>query len=1541
MEGGDFSMSSIDERVVEMKFDNKQFAKGASESISSLDKLKSALNLDGVSKGLQGLNDAGKNFNLGGLSDSVDTLASRFSGLQAVAIGALVAIGSQVTNLAVNIAQKLGAGVTQSLRDGFSDYTAKLTSVQTIMNATGAPIEKVNGYFKELDTYSDKTVYNLSDMTGAFAKFTNAGVGMDKSVPAIKGIANMVALAGQGAGEAGIAMYNLSQSIAGGFLTTTDYKSLNFANVATKEWKNNMIAAAVSAGTLQKTGSDAYHIVGTKAGSAASSASLFNESLSEGWASADVLLGVLGDYGDETTAIGKKALAAAQDIKSIPMMMETLAASAGTGWTDSFEIMLGNVTESTKLFTMLTGNIQKFTDESSNARNAQLQVWKDMGGRQAIVDSIQLAFKALNNVLDPIKAAWTEVFPPSLGKTLTHISVAIRHFVASLVLTPDAMARVHDVAKILFIVLKFGFNIISTLAEVGGFLIGVFFKMAGALLGLLGPVIDFFTALALGKDKAADTTDKFFDLSSALEWLNTYAITPVIAGINWLSDAFGKLMKGDPAAWAEKARGAFGGLIGMGENAADVWSRVVGFFKKIWEFVGPLVQGMGDGLKDLGKNIEDAFSQIDWNAVIAGINTGFLAMIILSIKKYFDQGASFLEKFTGVFQSVSDTLKAFQQDIKAGALIKIAIAILLLAGALVLLSQVNPENLGPALAAMATSIVTLLGALKLMEKFISDDETGKLGKLAFVLILLSASLLIMAVAIAKLAGLDMVKLAAGTGALVIMLYAMVGAVMILDKIKEDMPAISAVLLALATAMITLSTAVLILGMMPFDQLVQGMVAMGIILAALVGAIMLLSINNTATWAAAAALVAIAGAIAILVGSILILGLIPIQVLVQGIASLAILLGLLVGAILLMSVNNAATFAAAAALLAMAFAMNILVTAVIALGLLPIDVLIQGITAIALLLTVLAGTMYAMTGTLLGALATLVVAAALIVLAAAVFILGSMPFDMVVQGLLSLVLAILTMAAITLVLTPLIPLMFLVGIALAAAGVGIMLMAGAMVVFSIGLALFGPAAMLASGGLKVLAAAIMVVAKAVPAFLLVGAGLLAFGIGAGVAGVGILILAGGLLLLGVALALLGAVGIIGATATIAVVNALMKLMGKAIQMGLLGVAFTALGAGLTVLGVGAVLAGVGLMGVALALLMLAGGATLGAFAMTLMGKAVTKLSNRVEDMKQVASAIKTLASSASAASSGVNSTASGLNKLASAASSAGSKSTKLISVSKLLSQALAQMLTVVRLVPQAFALMASASNASINTFKMGVVNAVPQVAQAAARMIASMISTIMVRLSASRGSMGASGYGIGSAIVTGMRNGLNDGSYLVTNAARAVAARALQASKDELGVASPSKEYHKIGIWNDQGLADGQLDGVNVVEDASRTVAKAALNALSRAMSGAGNILSDNMDFNPTITPVLDLSKIQENASLISSLLTPPTLDVNSSYARATALAQEQQVTEPSTSEDTSSGSTVTFIQNNSSPKAINTADVYRNTKNQLSTVKKGLTTSAN
>ena len=400
-------MSSIDQRIVEMQFDNRQFESGIKTSLQSLTNLKEGLKLEKAAQSLEDLNTTAKRFSLEGIARSVKTVSDAFSAFGVIGITTLVNLTNAATTMGKNIVSSL---TIAPISAGYADYNRKLVSVQTIMNATGKDIDTVSGYFKELDTYADKTIYSLDHMTSAFAKFTNAGVDMDKSVPAIKGIANMVALAGQDAGAAQIAMYNLSQSIAGGFLTTMDFKSLNLANVATKEWKDSLIQTAVEAGTVKRSLDGLYHIPGVK--DSFTAAQLFTEALSEQWATTDVLLTNLNMYGDETTDVGRRATAAAQDIKSFGMMMETLRASAGTGWTDTFELIYGNLEEAKALWTPITNYVSDYLNKIADARNSTLQVWKDGKGRDKLISALAEAFKVLKSVIDPISKAFKEIFPP-------------------------------------------------------------------------------------------------------------------------------------------------------------------------------------------------------------------------------------------------------------------------------------------------------------------------------------------------------------------------------------------------------------------------------------------------------------------------------------------------------------------------------------------------------------------------------------------------------------------------------------------------------------------------------------------------------------------------------------------------------------------------------------------------------------------------------------------------------------------------------------------------------------------------------------------------------------------------------------------------------------------------------------------------------------------------------------------------------------------------------------------------------------------------
>ena len=250
--------TTIDERVVEMRFDNRQFEAGVKTSLSTLDKLKEGLDLDGAAKGLKGLGDAAKKCDLSTLSNSVETVRMKFSALEVMAVTAL----SNITNSVINTGKRMIESFTlEPVKQGFDEYELKMGSIQTIMMSTGASLEEVNKYLQELNTYSDKTIYSFQDMTSNIGKFTNAGVGLEDAVMAIQGVSNVAAVSGANANEASRAMYNFAQALSAGYVKLIDWKSIENANMATVEFKTQLLESAVACGTLTKTADGMYKTV--------------------------------------------------------------------------------------------------------------------------------------------------------------------------------------------------------------------------------------------------------------------------------------------------------------------------------------------------------------------------------------------------------------------------------------------------------------------------------------------------------------------------------------------------------------------------------------------------------------------------------------------------------------------------------------------------------------------------------------------------------------------------------------------------------------------------------------------------------------------------------------------------------------------------------------------------------------------------------------------------------------------------------------------------------------------------------------------------------------------------------------------------------------------------------------------------------------------------------------------------------------------------------------------------------------------------------
>lgn len=344
----------IDRRVVEMQFRNEDFERNADKTISTLDKLKTALHLEGAASG-------------------VEAVAAKFSALQVVGVTAL----ANITNSAVDAGKKIvNALAIEPITSGFSEYELKMNSVRTIMSSTGESIETVNKYLDELNEYSDKTIYSFSDMTQNIGKFTNAGVKLEDAVMAIKGISNEAAVSGANANEASRAMYNFAQALSAGSVKLIDWKSIENANMATVEFKQQLVDTALEMGTIIKVG-DKYKSTTTdlngKVSEAFTNTTMFNESLSSQWMTTDVLVKTLKKYADETTEIGKKAYEAAGEVTTFSKMCDTLKETAQSGWAKTWEIVFGDLETAKKIFTPLTNTIGGLLDKMSDFRNNLLE----------------------------------------------------------------------------------------------------------------------------------------------------------------------------------------------------------------------------------------------------------------------------------------------------------------------------------------------------------------------------------------------------------------------------------------------------------------------------------------------------------------------------------------------------------------------------------------------------------------------------------------------------------------------------------------------------------------------------------------------------------------------------------------------------------------------------------------------------------------------------------------------------------------------------------------------------------------------------------------------------------------------------------------------------------------------------------------------------------------------------------------------------------------------------------------------------------------
>lgn len=833
---------SIDNKVVSMEFDNSKFEKPAQESISTLDKLKEALHFKNVESGFDAMNHAIKKVTFDPLMKGVDTVYAKFTFFERFTIQLYDRLANKIIDTGKLIAKET---FTTPISSGKSEYEEKMTSVQTIMASTGESLETVNKYLNELNKYSDDTIYLFRDMTTNIGKFTNAGVKLEDAVAAIKGVSNEAARSGANANEASRAMYNFAQALSTGSVKLIDWKSIENANMATVEFKNELLKTAAAIGTVTKTSEGMYK---TMKGHAVSATQGFNDNLSDAWLTSEVLIKTLKKYSDETTEIGKASTAAATEVKTFTMMMDTLKESLQSGWAESWEYMFGDFEKAKQLWTDLSKVLGGLLDRMSRTRNTMLKFWNEFGGRTAMLNAIKNAWKALTTVLGAVRDAFRTVFPPMTGQKLVELTERFEHFTKSLKPSYVTIQRLRSTFTGLFSAVGIVIDAFKALYNVLRPLVGKAFSfITGELLEGSASLGEWVTGLRESIKEGRVFERVFGKVGEALAWVGSklksafLAIKDITvafknggisAGFDAIRKAIGDLFqfiwdfitKHNPITFIKDLGVKIGEAIyewPVGKAIVDfvkkvkdtivnssVWKfcekvvngfvdaiqaainrfrgidtsaekeftdnvkegfhpleAIKNFFVKIWHGIQAVWEVIGPAIKTVGKFIGNAFSGLfstlkgildrsdvgDIGTALMGGGIGYLVFnlgsLIKNIKGMTVDIGKVAKSFAKFFNEIIKTLRAVQTGIKAHAFKELATGVLMLAGALFILSGLPEDKMYKSAAAL----VFLIGAVTKTLATISNKSIGEGGGgKAAALVGMGAQLLMVAGAITVL-----------------------------------------------------------------------------------------------------------------------------------------------------------------------------------------------------------------------------------------------------------------------------------------------------------------------------------------------------------------------------------------------------------------------------------------------------------------------------------------------------------------------------------------------------------------------------------------------------------------------------------------------------------------------------------------------------------------------------------------------------------------------------------------------------------------------
>ena len=1156
----------VDERVVSMQFDNKQFESNVSTTMSTLDKLKAKLRLDGASKGLENVGSAAKKVDVSPIGQGVEAVRAKFSALEVMGVTAL----ANITNSAVNAGKRIASAFTiEPIKLGFQEYETQINSVQTILANTqskGTTLKQVNAALDELNKYADMTIYNFTEMTRNIGTFTAAGVDLDTSVSAIKGIANLAAVSGSNSQQASTAMYQLSQALAAGRVSLMDW--------------NSVVNAGMGGQVFQDALKETARVHGVNIDAMIEKQGSFRETLQEGWLTSEVLIETLSKFtGDlneeqlksmgytdeqikEIIKLGQTANDAATKVKTFTQLIDTLKEAAQSGWTQTWETIVGDFEEAKELWTGVSDVVGGFINDSAEARNKVLSGAFDSGwdqllskgiadeegykesikniakeygvnfddiiekagsfdkalntslqdgtitsdmmskavtnladkmrkmskeeleaagytnehlvsiealesglkkgtismdeftnkmirpsGRELLIETVKNAFNGLVSVIKPVKEAFDEVFKPLTSDQLYGFLSSLKNLSEKLTITSATAENLKRTFKGVFALLNIGIKIIKAVFTGFSKMVGYLLPVGDGILGVTASVGDFIVKL----NNAIESSNIFIKIINGIGTI----LKPVADGVKIfatsISDSFNNIV--------DKTEERFKPLSTIGNAIKAIFIGIAKVFEKIMPIFSSIASKIGEVFKGLQENISTAIQNSDYNSLFDIINGGILSAIgigifkfIKSLTKATNNASGFLKNIKGILGKVSNTLGAFTESIKANTLKTIAISIAILAGSLLVLSLIPSDKIASSLGMVTALFIEMFASMSVFGKITEGKEFKNIGRISIALLGISASLLVLSIALKIMSTMTWNEMGVGLVSLTVGLGLLVAAVNLLPetKVKKAAKAIK----KMASALLILSIAIKIMSTMSWDEMTRGLMAMVVGLGAMVTAIRLLPKNIGLQ---AIGLISIASAMFVLSIALKIMATMSWNEVAKSLVTLAGSLTII--SIALNSMRKAIPGALAMPIIATG--LLVLSVALKVMGSMSWSEVARGLIALGGSLIIIAGAMDLMKTAIFGAAALIMVAASLAVIAPVLKLLGSMDLAEIGKSLLILVGVFTLFGIAAYALAPVAPVLLAITGAMALFGVGILAIGAGVTAFAIGLGLLG-AALTASG-----------------------------------------------------------------------------------------------------------------------------------------------------------------------------------------------------------------------------------------------------------------------------------------------------------------------------------------------------------------------------------------------------------------------------------------------------------------------------------------------